>query len=169
MLTTTFNFPPHLNSLSTTWKQTEPKICFLRKGLSPASVLIEIQLVLLLGKLPFPQPRSPQIYDWKRMCTSGSFLGLPLLPVVWVPFEYFSLSPTWDWVWSKTIFIIKLLHCLHPVALRVITSLRLIFVHAGAARISGWLFHSPSPFDLCLPSFHFWARREVFWAMIGSR
>lgn len=76
MLTTEFNFSSPLKNLNHMKTKTRPKFYFLRKGLSPASVLTEIQVVL--GKWPFLWP--------------GSTLGVmpgsecALLVLSWCPF-----------------------------------------------------------------------------------
>lgn len=138
------------------------KFCFLRKGLSPASVLIEIQLVLLLGKWLFLSLEALRDLWLKANVHFGSFLVVPLPLVVWLPCEYFSLSPAWewDWVWSKIIFIIKILHCLHSVAPRDITSLWLIL----STLVKQVLLAACS---ILVCPFHF--GNSGFYAMIGGR
>lgn len=79
MLTTKSHFSSPLKNLINQMKtQTELKICFLRKGVSQASVLTEAQVAVLPGKRLSPQPGSTQGFMMGSKCALLFFLRVSL-------------------------------------------------------------------------------------------
>lgn len=63
-----------------------------------------------------PQPGSTQGFMIGSKCTLCPSPQGPLLPVVWISFNYSSLRLTWTWICAKPILITKTLPCINPAA-----------------------------------------------------